>query len=307
VYASGDAWPDADAEDFQDDAGDWSATDYEESAQNLFGAHEHWGDTANQRYLDEGFAPIDEAHPVVQNVRRELPDASTIQFYEKDGAVVPRGFLSAAALAALELALPELVLDFLHVTVPRHPLHDDGAEPQRELPDEIRNIDPADSVDLRKYATPIGDQGATSRCAAFAWTHALEMLGNIRSTPFPPLACSYTMLSFQERQGDVRDFRWAWKGGDGTAGTWQPGRHLFTNGTCRHDLWPNDSSEPHADIDAMRDDAHAHTFDAETYNIAIDDMKRLLSAGLPVQISMATGDAFQDIGRDGVMMVAEAP
>src|SRR5258708_36166717 len=115
------------------------------------------------------------------------------------------------------------------------------------------------------------------------------------------------MLAFQGRQGDVRDFRWAYNGGDGTAGTWEPGRHLFANGTCRHDLWPNDDNEPSASIEAMRDDARAHTFDAEVYDVALDDMKKLLSAGLPVQISMATGEAFQDIGRDGVMRVAEAP
>src|SRR5205807_8187928 len=131
-------------------------------------------------------------HPVVQDVRRQMPEAATIDFYEKDGAVVPRGFLGAAALAALELAFPQLVLDFLHVTVDRHPLDGEADRTPRELPDELRNVNPADTVDLRKYATPIGDQGTTSRCAAFAWTHALEMLGNIRTQPFPPLACSYT-------------------------------------------------------------------------------------------------------------------
>ena len=115
------------------------------------------------------------------------------------------------------------------------------------------------------------------------------------------------MYRFQQLQGDLKDFKWAWKGGDGTSGTWQPGRHLFTTGTCRHDLWPNDKKEPAASLEELEADAQNHRFDAEVYDVTVDEMKRCLSAGLPVQISMATGEAFQDIGRDGVMKAAEAP
>ena len=41
--------------------------------------------------------------------------------------------------------------------------------------------------------------------------------------------------------------------------------------------------------------------------IAIDDVKKVLSAGCPVHVSMNTGAAFSDVGRDGVFNAAEAP
>lgn len=193
VYASRDAWDAAD-EDFEDDAGDWTCEDYEEVATTLFGAHEFFGDTAHARYVDEGYAPVTEDVPWVAEVRSRVPEGAAIRFFEKDGRAVPRGFLTSAALALLESSFPDLVLDLLHVTVARRPLEvAEAAAVRGGLPDALRNREPADAVDLRKYATPVGDQGSTSRCAAFAWTHALEMLGNIHSRPLPRLACSFTM------------------------------------------------------------------------------------------------------------------
>jgi hypothetical protein len=115
------------------------------------------------------------------------------------------------------------------------------------------------------------------------------------------------MYRFQQLQGDVRDFKWAWKGGDGTSGTWEPGHHLFSSGTCRHDHWPNDEKHPRASLDEMEADAQIHRFEADVYDVTVEDMKKLLSAGLPVQISMTTGEAFSDVGRDGVVKVAEGP
>ena len=306
VFASRDAW-DADDEDFEDDAGDWTSDDYHEVATTLFGDHEFFGDTAEQRYLDEGFNPVDEDHPYVSDVMSRVPEGAAIRFFEKDGNVVPRGFLTSAALALLESSFPDLVLDLLHITVQRRPLDVQESIAQPTLPDALKNVTPADSVDLRKYATPVGDQGSTSRCAAFAWTHALEMLGNIQGKPLPRLACSFTMYRFQQLQGDLKDWKWAWKGGDGTSGTWQPGKQLFTAGTCRHDLWHNDKKEPSAGLDELEADAQNHRVDAEVYDVTVEEMKKCLSAGLPVQISMATGEAFQDIGRDGVMKAAEKP
>ncbi len=41
--------------------------------------------------------------------------------------------------------------------------------------------------------------------------------------------------------------------------------------------------------------------------IAIDDVKKVLSAGCPVHVSMNTGAAFSDVGRDGVFNAAESP
>jgi hypothetical protein len=133
------------------------------------------------------------------------------------------------------------------------------------------------------------------------------MLGNIQGKPLPRLACSFTMYRFQQLQGDLKDWKWAWKGGDGTSGTWQPGRRLFTSGTCGHDLWHDDKKEPTVGLDELEADAQNHRVEAEVYDVTVDEMKKCLSAGLPVQISMATGEAFQDIGRDGVMKASEKP
>jgi hypothetical protein len=309
VFFSREAWPDAKEEDFEEDAGDWSADDYQENSTALFGWREDFGQTSHDAYIAEGFALSQDCEVFGQAVLEQLgPGSTSIRLYEKDGAIMPRGFLNLESLAALAALYPLLDLSRVHVTVPKRPEASDSviAEP-RALPESLRNITPADCVDLRKHCTPVGDQGQTSRCAAFAWTHALEMLGNIQNKPLPPLSCSFTMLRFQHRQGDAKDFRWAWKGGDGTQGTWEPGKHILESGTCRQELWPDDRKEPAGSADAMESDAKNYVIGADTYDVTVDDMKRLLTAGLPVQISIATGEAFQDIGSDGVMKVAEKP
>ena len=50
-------FPNADASDFQDDDGSWTAADYQQSAENLFGDHEFFGDTMATQRADEGFVP----------------------------------------------------------------------------------------------------------------------------------------------------------------------------------------------------------------------------------------------------------
>jgi len=39
----------------------------------------------------------------------------------------------------------------------------------------------------------------------------------------------------------------------------------------------------------------------------LDDVKKVLSAGCPVHVSMNTGGAFSEVGRDGLFNAAEAP
>jgi hypothetical protein len=121
------------------------------------------------------------------------------------------------------------------------------------------------------------------------------------------LACSYTMLLTQRRQGDARDFKWAYKGGDGTAGTFEPGEELIARGTCRHDLWPNDQPHPRTGEQDLARDATEYRLRAKVMDIAMDDVKKVLSAGSPVWFFMNTGEKFQDIGRDGIYHAAEQP
>jgi hypothetical protein len=46
-------------------------------------------------------------------------------------------------------------------------------------------------------------------------------------------------------------------------------------------------------------DAQNHVLDATPHPIAIDDIRKVLSAGCPVHVAMNTGSAFSDVGRDG--------
>jgi hypothetical protein len=305
-------WDDAEpstesGEDFEDDAGDWSPRDYREAAAVLFGGHEYFGDTAHQRYVDEGYVRSEHGDAFAAQIERLAPGASLgLSFYERGGRIFPRGFLTTAALAVLRSALPYLDFSEVKVTLPSRPRREPRSMPG-ELPPAVREVRPADKVDLRKYCTPVGDQGQTSRSTAFAWTHALEMSGAIRGEPFPRLASSFTMLQFQKQQGNFKDFRYAYEGGDGAGGTWEPGQVLVQNGTCRHDLWDDEKPEPNASLEQMIDDAKSHRLAAELLDIQIDDLKKVLSAGCPVHVSMTTGDAFSEIGRDGVYRMPERP
>ncbi len=117
--------------------------------------------------------------------------------------------------------------------------------PPQPLPPAFANIAEQDAVDLRKYSTPIGDQGQTGRCSAFAWTHAAEMSRNILNEESPRLSPNFTMLEFQRMQGDARDYQYAYQGGDGTVSGPDPGQVLVQYGTCRQELWPDDGSDPY--------------------------------------------------------------
>jgi hypothetical protein len=307
VFGSRDEYPDAEDDDFEDDAGDWTPQDYAENARALFGTHESFGETAHDLYVRLGYSPFEESDAYLRQIEQHAPGSSLgLRFYRQGDRIVPRGFLTTAALALLRAAFPALDFSEVNVTVPSRP-RDDNRQPPAELPSILRDVNQADKVDLRKYCTPIGNQGQTSRCAAFAWTHALEMGANILGKPVPRLACSFTMLQFQKRQGDFKDFKYAYEGGDGTAGTWEPGQVLVESGTCRHDLWDNDAPHPKAPLEQLFDDAKSQRLEATVFDVGIEDLKRVLTAGCPVQVSMATGDAFQDIGADGVYRAPEKP
>jgi C1A family cysteine protease len=178
--------------------------------------------------------------------------------------------------------------------------------PPQPLPPAFANIAEQDAVDLRKYATPVGDQGQTGRCSAFAWTHAAEMSRNILNAESPRLSPNFTMLEFQRMQGDARDYEYAYEGGDGTVSGPDPGQVLVQNGTCRQELWPDDRPSPLTREEQLETDAQRYRLEAVPLPIAIDDVKKVLSAGCPVHVSMNTGSAFSDVGRDGVFNAAEA-
>jgi hypothetical protein len=303
VYASADEFPDAAEEDFWVDEGDWSVADYEQSAENLFGSHQYFGDTLETQLADRGYAAYRD--PAFDRVFDSIsPGTSqTVQLFERNGVLNAFGFVPMAVLQALLLRYPGMDFSGLRTTIPSL---GERVTP-RPLPKELASVQEADNVDLRKYCSPVGDQRQTSRCSAFAWTHAHEMTQRIVANDSTRLSANYTMLGIQEMQGDARDFRYAYKGGEGSIGGPEPGEVLRERGTCRHDFWPDDSPQPVVDERYLEQDAAQRRLPGLPYPIALDDVRKVLTAGMPVHLAMNTGERFANIGRDGVVHAAEGP
>jgi hypothetical protein len=303
VFGSASDFPNADATDFEDDAGDWSATDYQQSAENLFGDHPYFGDTLVQQKVDEGFQPYQDSG-FDQAFDQIAPGTSdTVQLFEREGRLVAFGVVSQAVLELLMARYTGINWNNMEVAVPQK----GDTVPPQPLPPAFANIAEQAAVDLRKYSTPVGDQGQTGRCSAFAWTHAAEMSRNILNEESPRLSPNFTMLEFQRMQGDARDYQYAYQGGDGTVSGPDPGEVLVENGTCRQELWPDARSTPLTREEQLEADAQRYRLEAVPLPIAIDDVKKVLSAGCPVHVSMNTGSGFSDVGRDGVFKAAEGP
>jgi hypothetical protein len=250
-------------------------------------------DAARERYLDEGYTPSAYGAAFEAEVEQLVPGSSrALAFYEKDGHVFPRGFVTTAALATLKSGLPYLDFREVKVTLPAKPRR---APSPGDLP---RDVKIADTIDLRAHCAPIADQGHTARSLAFAWTHALEMCARMQGKPSPRLSSSFTMLQFQRETGASEDFERAFLGESG--GTSEMGHVLVDRGTCRLDLWPDDETRPRAALDEMLRDAQEHALDATLVDVALDDLKKALSAGYPVVVTMNTTEPFVRVGRDGV-------
>jgi len=300
---SASAFPNADETDFQNDDGSWTADDYQQSAQNLFGDHEFFGDTMATQRADEGYAPF--AEPAfAQGFEQIAPGSSeTLQLFERDGQLHAFGFVTQAMLAYLMGRYTGIDFSNVDVTVPQR----GEPVPPQPLPPAFDSVPVQDAVDLRKYCTPVGDQGQTSRCSAFAWTHAAELVNNMKSGETPRLSPTFAMLEFQRMQGDAQDYAYAYAGGDGTSGGPDPGRVLAEEGICRQELWPDDSETPVSPERVLSADAERHKLDATPHPIALEDVRKALSAGCPVHVAMNTGPGFSNVGRDGVFNAAEAP
>ena len=138
-----------------------------------------------------------------------------------------------------------------------------------------------DAVDLRKYCTPIADQGQTGRCSAFAWTHATEMSRNILQKESPRLCPNYTMLEFQRMQGDARDYSYAYSGGDGTINGAEPGQVLVQNGTCRQELWPDDRDRPLTREEQLTEDAQKFRLEGVPRDVLVQRRRPRGQGSLP--------------------------
>ncbi len=303
VFGSAEDYENAEEGDFEADEGDWSEDDYEESAERLFGDSEVFGETVEDQLTSEGYSLADDAD-LDATIAGIFPGASSsVSFFEKDGAIFPVGFVPAQFIDAIIARFLEADLSLLRTTVTNR------VQPKKpgKLPSVLAKVEPKDTVDLRKYCSPVGDQGQTSRCAAFAWTHALEMANSIRGNDAARLSPSYTMLQFQKMQGDAGDYEYAYSGGDGTIGGVRPGQVLIENGTCKQELWPDTETAPTTEDKLLARDAKGHKLSAQLVPVKLDDLRTVLSAGCPVQLAMNTGEAFGAIGRDGIFRSAEAP
>jgi hypothetical protein len=303
VFRAAESFPNAEAADFEVDSGDWAASDYQESAQNLFGDREFFGDTLTQQKADEGFQAYRD-----DNFTRAFEgiapgSAETVQLFERDGKLFAFGFLSQIALELLMARYTGIDMSNVEVAVPPK---GEPAEPQ-PLPQAFANTAEQDAVDLRKYCGPVGDQGQTGRCSAFAWTHAVEMSRSILQQQPARLSPNFTMLEFQQMQGDLQDYRYAYSGGDGTISGPDPGRVLVEYGTCRQELWPDGLDSPSVSEQQLESDADRYRLEAVPLPIGLEDVRRVLSAGCPVHVAMNTGSAFSNVGRDGLFNAAEAP
>lgn len=303
VFAAASDFPNADASDFEDDQGDWTPADYQQSAQNLFGDHEFFGDTLTQQKTDEGFQPYQDERFDHAFDQIAPGTSDTVQLFERDGKLFAFGLVSQAALAMLLARYSGIDLSGLEVAVPQK----GETAPPQPLPPAFANVVEKDAVDLRKYCSPVGDQGQTGRCSAFAWTHATEMSRNVVDNESQRLSPNFTMLEFQRMQGDAEDYQYAYKGGDGTISGPEPGEVLAEQGTCRQELWPDDRPSPLTREQQLEADAQRYHLEGAPLPIALDDVRKVLSAGCPVHVSMNTGAAFSDVGRDGVFNAAEAP
>jgi hypothetical protein len=303
VFGSAEDYENAEEADFEADDGEWSEADYQASAERLFGENEFFGETVEDQLASEGYEPAEDDE-LVARMDSIFADASTsVRFFIKDGVVCPVGFVPAQYIALILEEFPDADLSLLRTTVVNR------VKPVKpgKLPSVIEKVDPKDTVDLRKYCSPIGDQGQTSRCAAFAWTHALEMANKIAGVGDARLSPTYSMLQFQKMQGDASDYEYAWSGGGGTIGGVKPGRVLIENGTCKQELWPDTAQGPAKKEELLAKDATNYKLAAKLVSVKLDDLKKVLSAGCPVELAMNTGEAFSTLGRDGIFKDAEPP
>src|SRR5262249_33439048 len=96
-------FPNASDADFQDDDGTWSATDYQQSAANLFGDHEFFGDTMVQQRADEGYQYFNNPD-FMRGFDEVAPGSSqTVRLFEQNGHLAAFGFVTAAMLEYLRM------------------------------------------------------------------------------------------------------------------------------------------------------------------------------------------------------------
>ena len=206
--------------DFADDRGDWSEATTPRP-QDLFGGDPRFGESAIDRWTDRGYVPARRAR-VLRLRQADRAGQSKPRVHAPRGASCPRLRHDRGALA-LRAALP--YVDFSQVDVTVFPRRAAAAmnrsSPSRCRP-ELAAVDPRDTVDLRPYCSPVGDQGPTSRCAAFARGPTRSSSCSGCSAPHPRCRAASSCCSSSGARATTAT-AWAYEGGEGTSGSWEPG------------------------------------------------------------------------------------
>ncbi len=80
---SAEDFPNATEADFDDDDGSWTPDDYQQSAQNLFGEHEFFGDTLTTQLADRGYQPFQDPQ-FMRGFEDVAPGSSeTVRLFER--------------------------------------------------------------------------------------------------------------------------------------------------------------------------------------------------------------------------------
>jgi hypothetical protein len=293
----------------EEDSGDWTEDDYEEFGGKVFAENEYFGESYDDWKTAEGYEAVEtqEASQYYEKLSSENPNSSfgTLKFFKKEGSVSPQGFLTPAALLVL-IILYGKDFDTNNIHIVNPPQEEEIPKPQ-DLPEELKNINPKEIVDLRKYCSPVGNQEQTGRCKAYAMTHSFEMLRIMAKKQHEELSTNYTMVRTQKMIGTFTDYEHAHLADNGTPFGPEPAKNLVKSGICSAKLWPNNMNEPKVSEEEMNADAANYKIKLTPTPVDINDVKRLLTKGIPVEFNMNTGEHFQKIGRDGILRQAEAP
>ncbi|TGN19351.1 hypothetical protein EHS15_09620 [Leptospira idonii] len=259
--------------------------------------------------VKEGYETVEEeeSNQYYEKLSSQSPAVAfeSVKFFKKGGKVKPQGFLTPKAFKILSKFFGNDVdVTNVHFVDPPSTFVVPKPEP---LPKKLAKTNPKQIVDLRKYCSPIGNQKQTGRCKAYSMTHGIEMLRIMAGKKHVELSTNYTMVRTHRMLDTFTDFVTAHMADDGTPSGLDPITNLVKTGVCSAKLWPNDDEEPTVSEEKMNKNAKKYKPNVKPTTVGIDDLKKLLSKGIPIVFGMATGPEFGSIGRDGIMRRAEEP
>ena len=151
------------------------------------------------------------------------------------------------------------------------------------------------SVDLRKWDTPVKDQGDLGSCTAFMATGVIGFVRNVLG--LPPLDLSELFIYYNER------LRLGTVGKDSGAGIGDAFSVLAAPGSCQASLWPYDVARftEQPPFECFADAALDVAVQEFALDYTLDAIKSNLAEGFPVGFGFDVYESFKTIGADGIM------